>query len=86
MSEYYDYLMNAVDLCYQKLLKTSPVRPPNPLSIWQGKMTIETQCHQCGTIWSREEKDCSLQSCYISLTSPIYPITGISFELYSYDV
>lgn len=86
MSEYFDYLMNAVDLCHQKLSKALPEAPPNPLSVWQGKIEADTICPSCQTILQKEEKDCSLQSCYISLTSLIYPITGISFELFGYDV
>ena len=86
MGEYYDYLMNAVDSCYQRLMKTLPTCPPNPLSAWQGKIAIDAHCDQCKNTWPMEEKDCSLQGCYISLASPIYPITSISFELYSYDV
>ena len=80
MSEYFDYSMNAVDLCHQKLSKALPEAPPNPLSVWQGKIEADTICPSCQTILQKEEKDCSLQ------TSLIYPITGISFELFGYDV
>lgn len=86
MGEFFDYLMNSVESCYQKLPKTQPNAPTNPLSVWQGKTTVDTVCKYCAICVAREEKDCSLQGCFLSLTSLVYPVTGIWFEQFSYDV
>ena len=56
MSEYFDYLMNAVDSCYQKLLKTSSALPPNPLCIWQGKTIIPFCTHEGSGLSGTENK------------------------------
>lgn len=90
MNEYFDYLLNTVDNCYNQMKKTEGEEAVknviNPVTFIQGKQQECVSC-QCGKHKeTSKEKETEFQNSYITLTSAIGPVTNISFELCDYTV
>lgn len=87
MSEFTDYLLSAIDSCYETMKKSngdSTIR--NPFLLFEGKQKERVSCF-CGKLCEKSDSSpIPIQTSYITLTSPLYPVTGIQFESYEYNV
>lgn len=87
MSEFTDYLLSAIDSCYETMKKAngdSTIR--NPFLLFEGKQKERVSCF-CGELCEKSDSSpIPIQTSYITLTSPLYPVTGIQFESYEYNV
>lgn len=87
MSEYTDYLLSAIDNCYETMKKAEgECTIPNPFLLFEGKQQERISCF-CGQLCEKtSSKPLPVQTSYITLTSPLYPVTNIQFESYDYNV
>ena len=79
MNEFFDYIMDAVDSCYQDLKKHRNTEIQNPLDLLCGTQEVVNG--------QNEKKDTySFQNSFITLTSFVCPVTDIALETYPCDV
>ena len=82
MNEFFDYIMDAVDSCYQELKKNRTIEIQNPLDLLCGTQEVVG-----GNSERQKKKDtCSFQNSFITLTSFLCPVTDIALETYPCDV
>ena len=83
MCEYLEYLLDCVDTCYKSLKKEGDNRR-NPVNLIQRKQKAVLTCRGGKTRRPiTDAKENVSQLSYINLTSMLYPVTGISFEVCS---
>ena len=87
MSEFTDYLLSAVDSCYEAMKKSVGICTiRNPFLLFEGKQQERISCF-CGELCDKTSSSpLPIQTSYITLTSPLYPVTNIQFESYDYNV
>lgn len=82
MNEFFDYVMDAIDSCYQELKKNQNTDIQNPLDLLCGTQEVVD-----GSDEKHEKKNtCSFQNSFITLTSFLCPVTDIALETYPCDV